>query len=189
MLARFSVEKGHPLLIDSVRQLIARWPRLVVLLAGDGPLEQEVKTQCTQYGLANNVRFLGHRTDTQKLLAATDIVVLPSRIEGLPLVAVEALASGRPVVATAVGGTPEVVIDRETGLLVPPEHPSRFADALDHLLSDPELQTRLGTRGRTLVEERFDVRTQIEQTIALYLDLSRKVRLSSRRTADVSLSG
>jgi glycosyltransferase involved in cell wall biosynthesis len=135
---------------------------------------------CTHYGFADNVRFLGYRADTQKLLAATDIVVLPSRIEGLPLFAVEALASGRPVVATAVGGTPEVVIDHETGLLVPPEDSSWFAEAGDYLLGYREL------RGRELVEERFDVRTQIERTIALYSDLLQATRILSRRTANAS---
>jgi len=147
---------------------------------------QEVKMHCTHYGFADNVRFLGYRADTQKLLAATDIVVLPSRIEGLPLFAVEALASGRPVVATAVGGTPEVVIDHETGLLVPPEDSSWFAEAGDYLLGYRELRKRMGMRGRELVEERFDVRTQIERTIALYSDLLQATRILSRRTANAS---
>jgi glycosyltransferase involved in cell wall biosynthesis len=181
MLARFSVEKGHQLLIDAVRQLVEHWPRLVVLLAGDGPLEQDIKTQSTEFGLNDNVRFLGYRSDTQKLFAASDVVVLPSKIEGLPLVAVEALASGRPVVATAVGGTPEVVIDHQTGLLAPPEDPSRFAEALNHLLSDPGLRTRMGTRGRSLVEERFDVRVQVQQTVALYSHLLNASHRSSPR--------
>ncbi|MGD0292046.1 MAG: glycosyltransferase family 4 protein [Candidatus Binataceae bacterium] len=186
MLARFSIEKGHRLLIESVRQLISRWPQLIVLLAGDGPLEDEIKAQCAHFGLANSVRFLGYRSDTRKLLAAADIVVLPSRIEGLPLVAVEALASGRAVVATAVGGTPEVVIDGDTGLVVPPEDPFRFAEALERLLSDPERRTSMGTRGRALVEERFDVRSQVERTIALYLELLSAARSSLRGIASLS---
>src|SRR5260370_13636398 len=103
MVARFSIEKGHLLLIDAVRLLKTRWPRLVVLLAGDGPLESEIKARCVQYGLTSNVRFLGYRTDIQKLLAAPDVVALPSKVEGLPLVAIEALAAARAVVANAVG--------------------------------------------------------------------------------------
>jgi glycosyltransferase involved in cell wall biosynthesis len=183
MLARFSIEKGHRLLIESVRQLISRWPQLIVLLAGDGPLENEIKAQCARFGLANNVRFLGYRSDTQKLLAAADIVVLPSRIEGLPLVAVEALASGRAVVGTAVGGTPEVVIDGDTGLVVPPEDPIRFGEALESLLCDPERRKRMGTRGRKLVEERFDVRSQVERTTALYSELLGAARTSLRHVS------
>jgi len=183
MLARFSIEKGHRLLIESVRQLISRWPQLIVLLAGDGPLENEIKAQCARFGLANNVRFLGYRSDTQKLLAAADIVVLPSRIEGLPLVAVEALASGRAVVGTAVGGTPEVVINGDTGLVVPPEDPIRFGEALESLLCDPERRKRMGTRGRKLVEERFDVRSQVERTTALYSELLGAARTSLRHVS------
>jgi len=185
MLARFSAEKGHTLLIDSVRLLVRRWPQLIVLLAGDGPEEAEIKARCVQYGLRGNVVFLGYRTDTLKLFAAADVVALPSRIEGLPLVAVEALAAGRPVVATAVGGTPEVVVHEETGLLVPPDNSVRFAEALDRLLSDPELRARLGTRGRALVEERYDVQTQIERTIALYRQLSKAARIASGSLAQL----
>jgi glycosyltransferase involved in cell wall biosynthesis len=177
MLARFSVEKGHALLIDSIRLLVRRWPRLIVLLAGDGPEEAEIKARCIHYGVHSNVMFLGYRSDTQRLFAAADVVVLPSRIEGLPLVAVEALAAGRPVIATAVGGTPEVVIHEETGLLVPPDNSICFAEALDRLLSDPELRVRLGTRGRALVEERYDVQMQIERTMALYRQLSKVSRI------------
>ncbi|MGH7933807.1 MAG: glycosyltransferase [Candidatus Binataceae bacterium] len=172
MLARFSVEKGHALLIDALRLIATRWPRLVVLFAGDGPLEEEIKAQCGYYGLMHNVRFLGYRSDSEKLLAAADVVVLPSMVEGLPLVAVEALAAARPVVATAVGGTPEVVISGETGMLVRPGDPAALGKALDLLLSDPELRARLGARGRELAERCFDVRTQIRRTADLYLELS-----------------
>jgi glycosyltransferase involved in cell wall biosynthesis len=185
MLARFSAEKGHALLIDSIRLLVRRWPRLIVLLAGDGPEEAEIKTQCIYHGLRNNVRFLGYRTDAQRLFAAADVVVLPSKIEGLPLVAVEALAAGRPVVATAVGGTPEVVIHEETGLLVPPDDATSFADALDRLLSDPDLRVRLGSRGRALVEERYDVQTQIDRTLALYRQLCKASRIAPDRLAEL----
>jgi glycosyltransferase involved in cell wall biosynthesis len=188
MLARFSVEKGHELLIDSLRLIAARWPRLTVLLAGDGPFEAEIKAQCEHYGLARNVRFLGYRSDSERLLAAADVVVLPSMVEGLPLVGVEALAAARPVVATAVGGTPEVVINGETGMLVPPDDPATFGKALDLLLSDPELRARLGARGRELAEKCFDVRTQIQRTTDLYLELSgvRRTPLLYPDTLDIA---
>jgi glycosyltransferase involved in cell wall biosynthesis len=176
MIARFSVEKGHALLIDALRLIAARWPRLAVVLAGDGPLEEEIKAQCERYGLGDNVRFLGYRSDTEKLLAAADVVALPSKVEGLPLVAVEALAAARPLVATAVGGTPEVVVNGETGILVPPDDPAAFGKALDMLLSEPELRTRLGACGRKLAEKCFDVRTQIRRTVDLYRELSRARR-------------
>jgi glycosyltransferase involved in cell wall biosynthesis len=185
MVARFSPEKGHLLLIDAARLLKPRWPSLVVLLVGDGPLESEVKARCEQYGLTGNVRFMGYRTGVQDLLAAADVVALPSKVEGLPLVAIEALAAARAVVATAVGGTPEIVVNGETGLLVPPDSPARFADALHRCLSDPALRDRLGAQGRKLVEERFDVRTQITETTNLYWELLSAAPFSRRSQSNV----
>jgi glycosyltransferase involved in cell wall biosynthesis len=188
MLSRLSTEKGHALLIDAMRLLVRRWPQLVLLLAGDGPEEAAIKTQCTYHGLTGNVRFLGYRADAQRLFAAADVIAMPSKIEGLPLVAVEALASGRPVVATAVGGTPEVVIHEETGLLVSPDDSVGFAHALDRLLSDADMRARFGIRGRALVEGRYDVRTQVDRTMTLYWQLYKAARKSFERAAQPSAS-
>jgi glycosyltransferase involved in cell wall biosynthesis len=182
MLSRFSAEKGHRLLLDAIVRLLPRWPRLVVLLAGDGPLENEIRERCRSAHLENNVRFLGYRSDPHELFAASDLVVLPSAIEGLPLAAVEALAAGRPVVATAVGGTPEVVIDGETGLLSKNDA-NQFAAAIEQLLADPVKRIKMARRGRALVERRFDVRIQVEKTFALYRrELT--ARRSSRSVSD-----
>jgi glycosyltransferase involved in cell wall biosynthesis len=112
-------------------------------------------------------------------------VALPSKVEGLPLVAIEALAAARAVVATSVGGTPEIVVHGETGLLVPADSPARFADALHRSLSDPGLRDRLGARGRKLVEEQFDVRTQITETTNLYRELLGAASFSRRSLSNV----
>jgi len=98
--------------------------------------------------------------------------VLPSLYEGLPLVAIEALALGRPMVATEVDGTPEVVIHEKTGLLAPPANPQALASAIERMLSDPALAARLGSEGRKFVRENFSLKQQIEQTVAVYSELT-----------------
>lgn len=171
-MARLDDQKGHRHLIDALAILAPRRPNLVTLLAGEGPLEQSVRAQCAALGLGERVRFLGYRRDVPELLEAADIVVLPSLYEGLPLVAIEALAAGRPMVATEVDGTPEVVIHEKTGLLVPPANPAALAAAIERLLDDPALASRLASVGRKFVGENFAVQRQIEQTVALYSELT-----------------
>jgi glycosyltransferase involved in cell wall biosynthesis len=104
------------------------------------------------------------------------MVVLPSLYEGLPLVAIEALAAGRPMVATAVDGTPEVVIHEKTGLLVPPANPTALAEAIERLLDNPELASRLAADGRRFVRENFTLQRQIDETVALYSELTGQSR-------------
>ena len=132
---------------------------------------EELNARCQALGLAEHVRFLGQRSDPERLLAAADIVVLPSLYEGLPLVAIEALATGRPMVATDIDGTREIVIQSDTGLLVPPADSVALARAIERLLGFPELGAELGARGRNLVERTFDVRRQVEQTVRVYDEL------------------
>ena len=115
------------------------------------------------------VRLAGERDDVGELLAAADLFVLSSRSEGLPLSILEAMAAGLPVVASDVGGVPELVVDGETGLLVPPGDPHALAAAIDRLLDDPDLRRRLGAAGRLRVSEQFD----LESTQRAHLDLYR----------------
>jgi glycosyltransferase involved in cell wall biosynthesis len=171
-VARLDEQKGHRYLLDALATLAPRRPKLVTLLAGEGPLEHSLRAQCAALGLADRVRFLGYRRDVPELLEAADLVLLPSLYEGLPLVAIEALAAGRPMVATEVDGTPEVVIHERTGLLVPPANPVALAAAIERLLDNPELASRLASDGRKFVHENFAVQRQIEQTAALYSELT-----------------
>ncbi len=175
-LARFDDQKGHRFLIEAIGQISARWPRLILLLAGEGPLEAAIRAQCAALGLAGRVRFLGYRDDVPQLLEAADIVVLPSLYEGLPLVAIEALAAGKALIATAVDGTPEVVIDGETGLLVAPGDPAAIAAAIERLLGNPARASELGAAGRKYVHENFALRKQVEETISVYRELTGGVK-------------
>jgi glycosyltransferase involved in cell wall biosynthesis len=170
LLGRLSEEKGQALAIEALSSLAIRWPRLLLLLAGSGPSETDLRKRAEEFGVANRVRFLGYRADAPQLLSAADLVVMPSLSEGLPLVAIEALATARAVVATRVGGTPEVITDGVTGLLVAPDR-AELAAGVERVLADPALANQLGSRGRKFVEMHFDIEKQVQQTASLYMRL------------------
>ena len=119
------------------------------------------------------VRFTGHRDDVPRLLAAADLLVLPSLYEGLPNVVLEAMRFGKPVVATAAPGTTEVVVDGQTGLLVPLRDPPALAQAIRTVVQDPDLARRSGRRRPARVESEFRAETMIDAYAALYEELAR----------------
>ncbi len=151
-------------------------PAWSLTLAGDGSQRAALEAQAHALGLADRVRFLGTRQDVANLLSSNDVLVLPSRWEGMPNVALEAMACGLPVIATAVGGTPEVVAHRETGILVPPEQPLALAQAMAVLLADASLREKMGQAGRRRVETEFSIDTAVARTEALYRELLAKPR-------------
>lgn len=138
------------------------------LIVGDGPDRPQVESELVRLRLANAVRLLGERTDVPELLAGSDVFVLSSASEGLPLSVAEAMAAGLPVVASAVGGVPELVVDGETGFLVPPGEPERLAEAVEPLLSDPALRRQMGRSGRARAEELFDLTAFRRAHVELY---------------------
>ncbi len=119
------------------------------------------------------MRFLGHRDDVPRLLAASDVLVLPSLYEGLPNVVLEAMRSRKPVVATAAPGTTEVVVPGETGWLVPLRKPTALAQAIREAIEDPERARRMGDAGRSRVEAEFRASTMVERFASLYETLAR----------------
>lgn len=166
--ARLHPQKRHVDLLAALAHLAPRLPDLQVLCAGDGPLRDRLEALARSAGLDDRVRFLGHREDLPTLLAAADLVVLPSRIEGLPLAILEAQASGRAVLATAVGGLPELIQDGRTGRLVPPGRPAALADAIASLLSDRPALEAMGARARAQARRRFRIQDQVRQLENLY---------------------
>ena len=151
-LGRLEAQKGFDLLIEAAARLDD--PSVDVLLAGGGSARASLEALARARGVAERVHFLGptDRTTTVALLLGATLVACPSRFEGLPLVCIEALALGRPVVAAAVNGIPELIRDGETGFLVPPEDPGALATAIHRVLRDPEEAARLAARGRATVE-------------------------------------
>ncbi|HYH66594.1 MAG TPA: glycosyltransferase family 4 protein [Urbifossiella sp.] len=171
---RLSPEKGFAVLIDAAASVLAADAGAGVVIFGEGVMRAELEQLVRTRGLAGRVVLPGFRDDLDALLAAADVVTLPSFTEGLPNVALEASAAGVPVVATAVGGTPEVVTDGETGYLVPPHRPDELASRLLHLLRDEGLRTALGNAGRARMQRLFTFDAQA----AAYLDLFARLRPS-----------
>lgn len=167
-LGRLTEQKNQHALLAAVARLAPRQPRLLLFLAGQGPLRPVLEAEAERLGISERVRFLGLRRDRDTLFAAMDAFVLPSRWEGLSLSLVEAMGAGRAVVATAVGGNPEVVTDGETGLLVPPDDPSALASALDGLLADPDRRVALGRAASAGARRRFAIEEHVGQLARLY---------------------
>jgi glycosyltransferase involved in cell wall biosynthesis len=168
-LGRLCDVKGQRELIRSLAGL----PDARLLLIGrdleqDGAFQAELEREADRLGVRDRVVFTGHRDDARALLAEADVVALPSWTEGLPLAALEAMAEGRPVVATPVGGTPEVVVDGETGLLVPARDHDALRAALGRLLADPDLRRRMGEAGARRVRERFSLDAMCEHVLRIY---------------------
>ena len=170
-VGRFVEPKGYPHLLDAMVRIQAHLPEVKALLVGDGELRPAMEEKVQKLGLSDSVVFTGIRRDVPEILALLDIFVLPSLWEGLPIALLEAMAAGLPVVATAVGGTPEVVVDGVTGFLVPPRDPQALADAILRLLRDPELRQRMGEAGRARVAAHFSIEQMVHKTEALYEQL------------------
>ena len=168
VLARLEPQKGHRVLLDAWRSVVESFPKGRLVCAGDGRLSEELEADAAALGIAGSVSFVGYQSNVPDWLALADFTVLPSFYEGLPLAAIESLAAARAVIATSVDGTPEVVLDGKTGLLVPPGEPAPLGAAICRLLGSPELARSLGSAGRRLVEERFSERRQVHETEALY---------------------
>jgi len=168
MVARFDEQKRHGDLVAAAQQLRARGSVALFVLAGDGPTRERVEREVNAAGLRAAFRFLGHRNDVPALLAAADVVVLSSHYEGCPISVLEAMAAGRPVVATLVAGTAEVVESGVTGLLVPIGDTEGLADALGRLLSDPGQRVAMGEAGRRRVCRDFAADPLVRRIEALY---------------------
>ncbi len=155
-VANLRSEKGYDVLLDAAHETDRRGLALQFAAAGQGVLKDVLTEQQHQLGLDDRFRFLGHRPDALRLIAAADIFVLPSRQEGLPVALMEAMSVGAAIVATAVGGVPEVIADGVNGLVVPPDDPVALANALERLGSDSDLRRRLGAQA-LIDSEVFDV--------------------------------
>ena len=165
--------KGHKELFEAMAILKERHP-VHALIVGGGRRIDEIKALAASLGLAGEVHFLGTRRDVPDLLNAMDIFVLPSHSEGVSLALLEAMAAGLPVIATSVGGTPEVVMDGENGLLIPPRDAEALAGALARLLEAPDFAKKLGANARRHVREHYSLDRLGREINEIYGDLAQK---------------
>lgn len=170
VVARLEPQKGHDTVIDAAERLRERYPRLRYLFVGGGSRATDLPAIVAQRGLSDRIIFTGFRTDSADLIRAADLSILVSTKEGLSNTLLESLAAGRPVVASYVGGNPEVV-SPDVGKLVPPRDSVALANAVAELLSDPPAAAQMGARGRQRVREEFSVDRMVRQTVALYASL------------------
>jgi glycosyltransferase involved in cell wall biosynthesis len=150
----------------------ARHPEVEFVIIGDGPLRGEIAAQAARLGLDPHLHLLGELSPVAPLLRGFDVFVISSIIEGMPNALLEALALERPVVATRVGGIPEIVTHGESGLLVPPADPAAMADAILRLLDDPRLAAACGAAGRRTIEARYGLDAMAARFTALYEELA-----------------
>jgi glycosyltransferase involved in cell wall biosynthesis len=168
LVGRLTRQKGPDVLIAALPALVSAWPQLRCLFVGDGVLGEELRRQAESRAVGPHCVFLGPRRDVADLVAILEVVVLPSRSEGLPFALLEAMALAKPVVATRVGGSSEVVDDGRTGLLVPPEDPAALAQALRWLLNRPAEAAAMGRRGRERVVREFSLGHSVGALQELY---------------------
>ena len=167
-VGRLIANKGPQYLIEAAPALLTTCPHAEIVIVGDGPMKPALEARAQTLGIQDKVTFLGARRDVADVLRGCDVFVRPSLMEGMPLTVLEAMACGVPVIATPVGGTPEVVEHEYTGLLVPPTDVGELGIALIRLASSPELRQRLGEAGRRLVERDFSWEQVVERNLVVY---------------------
>jgi glycosyltransferase involved in cell wall biosynthesis len=170
-IGRFVAEKGHRHLLEAAALIERTRPGVHWVLVGAGELEASLAREARALGLGSQVHFAGWRDDVPDVLAVADVFVLPSVNEGFGRVVVEAMAMARPVVATAVGGVPELVRDGETGMLAPASDPRALADAVRSLLDEPARAARLGAAGRARAESRFSLTAHVDAIERVYAEV------------------
>ena len=171
VVARLQPEKGVANFLKAATRVAPQFPEAHFVVAGDGPLRQVLAALAEDLGLRERVHFLGFRSDASALMKSLDVLVVPSVTEGSPLVTLEAMAAGVPVVASAVGGIPDQIRHDKEGLLIPPGDSDALGGALVALLRDPERARRLGEAGRRRATSRFGHATMVHQIENVYRDV------------------
>jgi len=170
-VGRLVYNKGHEFLIRGLKAVTQSYPSTRLLLVGDGPERGELTSLVTELGLERHVSLLGERNDIPQILAISHVFALPSLWEGLSVALLEAMAAGKPVVATAVEGNVAVVVDKQTGLLVPAKDSEALALAICRLLGDPGLAQKMGDAGRARVKKYYSLHESLRRTERLYDEL------------------
>ena len=170
-IGRLTPVKGIPYLLEAARMLLLQGANVKVLVVGEGSIRSDLMTQTRDLGISKDVVFLGHREDTDALLQALDIFALPSLSEGIPMALLEAMAASRAVVASRVGGVPEIVEDGTEGFLVESMDVNGLAEKCLRLIQSPELAQKMGQAARARVERNFSAENMAHQVALLYKEL------------------
>ena len=183
LVANVRGSKGHSVFLEAARTVVAAVPDIRFLIVGDGVGFDEVRGRVRRMGLDARVTLTGFRRDIPEVMAALDVLVLPSiRSEAIPQVIPQALAVGTPVVASTIGGSPELIRDGENGRLVPPADPHALADAILALLREPERARAMARAGQAMVQSQYTIDVTMARTIAVYRDL-----LDASRTRELNI--
>ena len=173
--------KGHRTLFQAMEGLRREIPEIRLLVVGEGKIEAEMMRLAEQLGIGQYVLFMGLRRDIPEILAALDVLALPSSREGFGYVLVEAMAAEKPVVATNVSSIPEIVMDGVTGILVPPGKPDALRQAIHRLLNDRGLARSMGAAGRRRAEEKFSIARMLDEVEGLFERIIPCHRTGARR--------
>ena len=176
VVARLEAEKGHRTLIDAWPEVVAAVPNAWLLVIGEGSERDALEAEAASLGVSERIVFTGRREDVPAVTAALDVAVLPSYREAQGLSVLEAMALGRPVVASKVGGIPEMIEDGVTGLLVPPNDCDALAGAIIRLLTDHPLADMIGKRGHDMVHDRFCIELMVESIESIYDEAAARLR-------------
>ena len=173
IVAQLVDHKGHTYLIEAARILRDKAPKLKILIVGEGQLRSKLEKQVRENQIQDMIYFLGYREDVPQILASLDLFILSSNLEGMGSSILDAMGSRLPVVATAVGGIPEVVTHEETGLLVSPQNPEALAEAILRLYNEKDWASRLGQKGYDVAHQKFSAKKMAERTLYLYEEMAR----------------
>ncbi|MBN2183810.1 MAG: glycosyltransferase [Candidatus Krumholzibacteriota bacterium] len=168
IVGRLSEVKNHFNFLDAAASIINKTDNVRFFIVGSGPLQPRLEEYASDLRISGHTVFTGYRADISKIMDEIDISVLSSDSEGLPIVILESMAAGTPVVSTSVGGIPELVVDGETGILVPPGNPEALAEAILNLVRDADLRHEMGKASRARVERHFSTGIMVEKYCAAY---------------------
>ena len=182
-IGRLRPVKGVDYGIKAFAQALAEQRDMHMALAGEGEQRQHLENLAAKLGISEKITFLGVRNDLANELSAADSVLMPSLTEGFPRVAIEAMASSKPVIATRVGGTPEAIIDGQSGILVPPRDIDAMANAIIRLVGDPDMQSRLGASARLRTEQHYSAASYVAHLDDMYKRWANTTKSSAARVA------
>ncbi len=168
MIGRLANEKGVDIFLRAAARVLVELPTTKFVVVGEGPDREKLESLIDELKIRESVSMLGRRDDMPSVYASLDIMVSASRREGLPIAILEGMASRRPIIATAVGAVPTVVLDGRTGVLLPPENIEALASEIATLLREPARRMSLGTAARKLVEEKFSAQRMTADYLHVY---------------------